>query len=97
MRVLAWIVALPIALVAVGIPARKAGYLNSERLLDVIAKQNIDRFLPLVVIVLLWALATAILVTLFLEGVKRLRRDRAEGSVAVANGGGRARAGAGRS
>jgi hypothetical protein len=77
MRVLAWVVALPIALVAVGLPARKAGYLNSDRLLDVIVKQDLGRFVPLVVIVALWALVTAVLVTLFLEGAKRLRRGRA--------------------
>ncbi|MEX0666019.1 MAG: hypothetical protein WD598_14790 [Acidimicrobiia bacterium] len=68
--------ALPIALVVVGIPARKAGYLNSQRLLDVIVKHDIGRFVPLLVIVALWALVTAVLVTVFIEGAKRLSHDR---------------------
>jgi hypothetical protein len=79
LRILAWVVALPIALVAVGIPARKAGYLNSQRLLDVIVKHDIGRFLPLLVIVALWALVTAALVTVFIEGARRLSHDRGRG------------------
>ena len=67
-----WVVALPIALVAVGIPARKAGYLTGQKLLDVIVKHDLGRFVPLLVIVALWALVTAILVTLFLAAVERL-------------------------
>jgi hypothetical protein len=61
-------VALPVALVAVGLPARKAGYLTGQKLLDVIVDHDLGRFLPLLVIVALWALVTAVLVTLFLEG-----------------------------
>jgi hypothetical protein len=79
LRVLAWVLALPIALVAVGIPARKAGYLNSQRLLDVIVKHDIGRFLPLLVIVALWALVTAVLVTVFIEGARRLSHERGGG------------------
>jgi hypothetical protein len=87
MRVVAWVVALPVALVAVGLPARKAGYLNSQRLLDVIVKQDIGRFVPLVVIVLLWALVTAVLVTVFLEAARRLHRERQPAPVVVGDGG----------
>lgn len=72
MRILVWVVALPIALIAVGIPARKAGYLTGQKLLDVIVKHDVGRFVPLLVIVALWALVTAILVTLFLAGVERM-------------------------
>lgn len=71
-RILAWVVALPIALIAVGIPARKAGYLTGQKLLDVIVKHDLGRFVPLVVIVALWALVTAVLVTLFLAAAGRL-------------------------
>ncbi len=70
-RILVWVVALPIALVAVGLPARKAGYLTGQKLLDVIVKHDLGRFVPLVVIVALWALATAVLVTLLLALVER--------------------------
>jgi hypothetical protein len=67
-RILAWVLAVPIGLAAVGIPARKGGYLTSQKLLDVIVKHSMSRFVPLAVIVLLWALVTAVLVTAFIEG-----------------------------
>jgi hypothetical protein len=76
-RILAWVVALPIALIAVGIPARKAGYLTGQKLLDVIVKHDIGRFVPLLVIVALWALVTAVLVTVFIGGARRLSHQSA--------------------
>ena len=36
-----------------------------------IIKRNLDRFVPLAVIVAIWALVTALLVTLFVEGLRR--------------------------
>jgi hypothetical protein len=68
LRIVVWIVALPLGLVIVGIPARQAGYLTSQKLLDVIVKHDIGRFVPIVVIVALWALVTALLVTGLVEG-----------------------------
>jgi hypothetical protein len=62
-RVGAWVLAVPIGLAIIGIPARILGYLTSQKLLDVIVKHNLSRFVPLVVIVVLWALATTVLVT----------------------------------
>src|SRR5688500_17506829 len=82
-RVLAWVAALPIALVAVGWPARKAGYLTGQKLLDVIVEHDVGRFIPLLVIVALWALVTAVLVTLFLEGGHWLAARRAQRRAAV--------------
>jgi hypothetical protein len=82
-RLLAWVVALPIALVAVGLPARKAGYLTGQKLLDVIVEHDLGRFVPLLVIVALWALVTAVLVTLFLEGGNWLSTRRAQRRAAV--------------
>jgi hypothetical protein len=83
LRILAWVVALPIALVVVGIPARKAGYLTGQKLLDVIVEHDIGRFVPLLVIVALWALVTAVLVTLFLDGGHWLMERRARRHVAA--------------
>ena len=79
-RVLAWVLAIPLAFLLVGIPARLGGYLTSQKLLDVIIKHNITRFVPVFLIILAWALATAILVTLIVEILsflldrRRLRR-----------------------
>ena len=72
LRALAWLVALPLGLAIVGLPARKAGYLSSQKLLNVIVKSDLTRFVPIVVIIVLWALVSALLVTLFVEGGRRL-------------------------
>lgn len=86
LRVLAWLVALPLGLAIVGLPARKAGYLSSQKLLDVIVKSDITRFVPIIVIILLWALVSALLVTLFVEGGRRfmMRRRRKHADAASA-------------
>jgi hypothetical protein len=82
LRILVWVVALPLGLVIVGVPAREAGYLTSQKLLDVIVKHDLDRFVPIVVIVALWALVTALLVTVLVEGGRwwmlrrRARKER---------------------
>jgi len=67
LRILAWVIALPLALIIVGIPARAAGYLTSQKLLDVIIKRDLSRFFPVLLIILLWTIATVILVTLIVE------------------------------
>jgi len=72
----AWIIAIPLGLALVGIPARKAGYLSSQKLLDIVIKRNFDRYVPLAVIVVLWALVTALLVQLLVEGGGWLMRRR---------------------
>ena len=78
LRIGAWILALPLGLLIVGIPARQLDYLSSQKLLDVIVKRDLGRFLPIVVVIALWALVSALLVTLFVEGGRRfmLRRRR---------------------
>ncbi len=87
LRVLAWLVALPLGLAIVGLPARRAGYLSSQKLLDVIVKSDITRFVPILVIILLWALVSALLVTLFVEGGRRLMLRRRRKKAAAASSG----------
>ena len=79
MRVGVWVVALPLGLAIVGIPARQAGYLSSQKLLDVIVKRDLSRFVPIIVIIALWALASAVLVTLLVEGGRRWMLSRRRG------------------
>jgi hypothetical protein len=84
LRVLAWFIAVPLGLALVGIPARESGYLTGQKLLDVVIGRDLDRFFPLVVIVVLWALVTAILVQVLVEGgawLMRRRRARRAGPV----------------
>jgi hypothetical protein len=78
LRLGAWALAVPIGLAIVGIPARVLGYLTSQKLLDVFVKHTLARFVPLLVIVVLWALATTVLVEIFVEGGRwfMLRRRR---------------------
>jgi hypothetical protein len=76
MRIAAWIVAIPLALAIVGLPARKGGYLTSQKLLDVIVKHDMGRFVPLAVIVVLWAIVTTVFVTVLVEGGRVIRRRR---------------------
>jgi hypothetical protein len=76
LQILIWFVALPVGLALFGIPARKAGYLSSQRLLDVVIKHNLDRFFPLAVIVVLWTLVTAVIVHLLAEGGQAWRHKR---------------------
>ena len=90
-RVGAWVLAVPIGLAIIGVPARILGYLTSQKLLDVIVKHNLSRFVPLLVIVVLWALATTVLVELFIEGgrwlmLRRRRRNDPGGSDGYAAG-----------
>jgi len=81
-RIGAWLLAVPVGLVIVGVPARILGYLTSQKLLDVFVKHTLGRFVPLLVIVVLWALATTILVEVFVEGGRwlMLRRRRHPGT-----------------
>jgi uncharacterized integral membrane protein len=85
-RILAWVIALPLGLAIVGFPARRTGFLTSQDLLDVIVERDLGRFLPLVVVVLLWALVSAILVTLFVEGGRRLVLRRQDSRARGASG-----------
>jgi hypothetical protein len=86
LRVIAWVLAVPLGLVLVGIPARKLGYLDSQKLLDIVIGKDTGRYLPLVVIVLLWAVVTAVLVQCIVEGgglLLRRRRARRSGASAA--------------
>jgi len=85
LRIVAWVIAVPLGLALVGLPARNLGYLDSQKLLDVLIGKGSDRYLPLVVIVLLWALVTALLVQLIVEGgAWLLRRRRTRRAVTTA-------------
>jgi hypothetical protein len=75
-RLLAWIVAVPLGLAIVGLPARRLGYVTSDKLADVLLEHDLGRFVPLLIVVALWALVTAVLVHLFVEGGSWLSRHR---------------------
>lgn len=76
-RVLAWLIALPLGLVAVVVPARRLGFLSGQRLLDVVVGIGWSRYWRVLVIAPAWALVTTLLVHLMLFGLRKLA-DRRE-------------------
>jgi len=88
-RLLAWVVAVPVGLMVTAWPAYHFKWIKKDDLLDVFVGTGNGRYTRLVVLTLAWALVTALLVQLFVEGgrwVARRRRARK-----TANGGGRRR------
>ncbi|MGH8982948.1 MAG: hypothetical protein ACRDY6_03610 [Acidimicrobiia bacterium] len=75
-RVLAWLIALPLGLIAVVIPARRLGFLSGQRLLDVIVGIGWSRYWRVLVIAPAWALVTTLLVHLMLFGLRKLGERR---------------------
>ena len=76
-RMLAWLIALPLGLFAVVVPARRLGFLSGQRLLDVVVGTGWSRYWRVLVIAPAWALVTTLLVHLMLFGLRKLveRRD----------------------
>jgi hypothetical protein len=71
-RLIAWLIALPIGLVAVVVPARTYGFLSGQRLLDVLVGTGWTRYWRVLLIAPAWALVTAVLVQLILAGMRKL-------------------------
>jgi len=67
-RVAAWIVAVPIAFAVTALPAYEFGLIRKGDVLDVFVGSGLDRYTRLAVFTLIWALVTAVLVQLLVEG-----------------------------
>lgn len=65
-RIAAWAVAIPVSFAIVAVPAHRAGYLSTQRLIEVVVRHNADRFVPLGVLALVWAAAMVVLLELLL-------------------------------
>jgi hypothetical protein len=80
-RVLAWIVAVPVGFLLTAWPAYKLGFIKKDDLLDLFVGTGTGRYLRLAIVTLVWAIVTALLVQLFVEGgrarANRRRRSRA--------------------
>ena len=67
-RILAWITAVPLGLVITGWPALQLHLMSKDDLLDVFVGEGTGRYFRLLVFAAAWALVTALLVQLFVEG-----------------------------
>jgi hypothetical protein len=81
-RLLAWVVAVPLGFVITVWPSYELGIISKDDLLDVFVGTGADRYLRLGAVTAIWAVVTALLVQLFVEGGRmwaahrRARRDR---------------------
>jgi hypothetical protein len=90
-RLLAWIIAVPVGFVVTAWPAYHFKWIKKDDMLDVFVGSGNGRYTRLVVLTLAWALVTAVLVQLLVEGGRWLaRRRRAHRAV---KGGGNGRGG----
>jgi hypothetical protein len=83
-RLLAWVVAVPLGFVLTAWPAYAFGFIKKDDLLDIFVGTGIGRYVRLGIVTLAWALVTALLVQLFVEGgrVRAARRRRARAAPA---------------
>jgi hypothetical protein len=74
-RIVAWIAAIPLGFALTAWPAYEFGLIRKDDVLDVFVGSGTDRYTRLAIVTLLWALVTAILVQVFIEG-GRIWADR---------------------
>ena len=68
LRIVAWVVAVVLGAYIVRWLAKTIGWLTGDSLIDVITGSGIGRYFRVFALVPFWALATALLATLFIEG-----------------------------
>jgi hypothetical protein len=80
-RVLAWIVAVPLGFVIAVWPSYEFGLISKDDVLNIFVGSGISRYVRLGAVTAIWAIVTALLVQLFVEGGKwwasRRRRRKA--------------------
>ena len=67
-RLLAWVVAVPLGFVITAWPAYELGFIKKDDVLDIFVGTGIGRYVRLGIGTAVWALVTALLVQLFVEG-----------------------------
>jgi len=75
-RLLAWVIALPLGLLITAWPAYQLDLINKDDLLDVFVGEGSGRYTTLAVLTLVWALVTAVLVQVLIEGGRWWSRRR---------------------
>lgn len=87
-RLLAWVVAVPLGFLLTAYPAYHFKWIKKNDLLDVFVGTGTSRYTRLIVLTLAWALVTALLVQLFVEGGRWIARRRRAGNAASSDGDG---------
>jgi hypothetical protein len=75
-RLAAWVVAVPVAFVVTALPAYEFGLIRKDDVLDVFVGSGTGRYTRLAVFTVIWALVTAVLVQLLVEGGRWWSRRR---------------------
>ena len=75
-RVIAWIVAVPLGFVITAWPAYQFGWIKKDDVLDIFVGTGTGRYFRLAIGTAMWALVTALLVQLFVEGGRALAARR---------------------
>ncbi len=75
-RIVAWVVAVPLGFVITAWPAFEFGFIEKDDVLDVFVGEGSSRYLRLLIGAAIWALVTALLVQLFVEGGRALAARR---------------------
>jgi hypothetical protein len=91
-RIIAWLVAVPLGFLITAWPAYEFGLIRKDDVLDVFVGSGTSRYTRLAIGTLIWALVTALLVQLFIEGGRlwsdRRRRRRDAGALRGASASG---------
>jgi len=82
-RLVAWIVAVPLGFVLTAWPAYQLGLIKKDDVLDIFVGTGSGRYVRLAIGTAIWALVTALLVQLFVEGGRRWRARRRAAAVAA--------------
>ncbi|HEX9506001.1 MAG TPA: hypothetical protein VGA62_08340 [Acidimicrobiia bacterium] len=82
-RLVAWIVAVPLGFAITAWPAYQFNFIRKDDVLNVFVGSGIGRYARLAIETALWALVTALLVQLFVDGGRRLVRRRRAKAVAA--------------
>ncbi|MEX2099797.1 MAG: hypothetical protein WEB19_00140 [Acidimicrobiia bacterium] len=67
-RLVAWVVAIPLGFVIAAWPSYRFGLISKDDVLDVFVGSGVDRYARLGLVTVIWDVATALLVQLFVEG-----------------------------
>jgi hypothetical protein len=75
-RLVAWVVAVPLGFAVTAWPAYHFNLIRKDDVLNVFVGSGIGRYASLAIETALWALVTALLVQLFVDGGRRLMQRR---------------------